>query len=87
MKTAALIVAAGMSTRMAQFKQLMKIGSRTMAERVIVNFQQAGITEIVMVTGYRSDQLEKELRSFGITFLRNPRYETTQMFDSAKIGL
>ncbi len=87
MKTAALIVAAGMSTRMAQFKQLMKIGSLTMAERVIVNFQQAGITEIVMVTGYRSDQLEKALQNFGVTFLKNAQYETTQMFDSAKIGL
>lgn len=87
MKTAALIVAAGMSTRMAQFKQLMKIGSRTMAERVVVNFKQAGITEIAMVTGYRSEQLEKELQSFGVTFLKNARYETTQMFDSARIGL
>lgn len=87
MKTAALIVAAGMSTRMVQFKQLMKIGSRTMAERVVVNFRQAGINEIVMVTGYRSEQLEKELRPFEITFLKNDRYETTQMFDSARIGL
>lgn len=87
LKTGAVIVAAGMSTRMAQFKQLMKIGSRTMAERVVVNFQRAGVKEIVMVTGYHSEQLEKELQGFGITFLKNENYETTQMFDSAKIGL
>lgn len=86
-RTAAIIVAAGMSTRMAQFKQLMKIGSRTMAERVAVNFQRAGVKEIVMVTGCHSRQLEKELQGFGITFLENKDYETTQMFDSAKIGL
>lgn len=34
----AVIAAAGMSPRMVQFKQLMKLGNRTMAERVIVNF-------------------------------------------------
>lgn len=87
MRAGALIVAAGMSERMARFKQLMQIGNRTMAERVVVNFQQAGIEDIVMVTGYRSKQVEKELRNFGVTFLRNEQYETTQMFDSAKIGL
>lgn len=87
MKTGAVIVAAGMSTRMQQFKQLMKIGNRTMAERVVVNFRQAGVEEIVMVTGYRSQQLEKELQGFGVTFLKNNQYQTTEMFDSAKIGL
>lgn len=87
MKTGAVIVAAGMSTRMEQFKQLMKIGNRTMAERVVANFQQAGVEEIVMVTGYRCQQLEKELQGFGVTFLRNDHYQTTEMFDSAKIGL
>lgn len=87
MSTGALIAAAGMSVRMMQFKQLMKIGNRTMAERVIVNFRQAGVSEIVMVTGHRSEQLEKELRGFGVTFLKNADYETTEMFASVKIGL
>ena len=87
MKTGAVIAAAGMSARMTQFKQLMKIGNRTMAERVIMNFRQAGVEEIAMVTGYRSKQMEKELREFGVTFLKNTAYETTEMFESAKIGL
>lgn len=54
MKAGAVIVAAGMSTRMKQFKQMMKIGNFTMAERVVINFKRAGIQDIVMVTGYRS---------------------------------
>ncbi len=41
-----------MSARMKDFKQLMKIGDLTMAERVVVNFRQAGVNDIVMVTGY-----------------------------------
>lgn len=86
-KIGAVIVAAGMSTRMKDFKQLMKIGDLSMAERVALNFQRAGIKDIVMVTGYQAKRLEKELNRLGITFLRNERYETTQMFDSAKLGL
>ena len=50
MKAGAVIVAAGMSTRMKQFKQMMKIGNFTMAERVVINFKRAGIQDIVMVT-------------------------------------
>lgn len=83
----AVIVAAGMSTRMKQFKQLMKIGDMSIAERVIVNFRRAGVKNIVMVTGYNADQVEKALRDFDITFVRNKDYQTTQMFDSVKLGL
>ena len=87
MRYGAVIVAAGMSTRMKQFKQLMKIGDMSIAERVVVNFRRAGVSDIVMVTGYNADNLEKALKDFGITFVRNNNYENTQMFDSARLGL
>lgn len=87
MKTGAVIVAAGMSTRMNEFKQLMKIGDLTIVERVVLNFLRVGIKEIVVVTGYRAEQVEKALYHKGITFLRNENYENSQMLDSAKIGL
>ena len=87
MRYGAVIVAAGMSTRMKHFKQLMKIGDMSIAERVIVNFRRAGVSDIVMVTGYNADQLEKALRGFDITFIRNEKYENTMMFDSARLGL
>ena len=83
----AVIVAAGMSTRMKRFKQLMKIGGMSFAERVVVNFLEAGISEIVMVTGFRSEQLEQQLKDFPVTFVNNPDFENTQMLDSVKIGL
>jgi molybdate transport repressor ModE-like protein len=40
-----------------------------------------------MVTGYNATALERHLAGNGIIFLRNENYETTQMFDSVKIGL
>ena len=87
MRYGAVILAAGMSTRMKQFKQLMKIGEMSIAERVIVNFRRAGVEDIVMVTGFNADQLEKALRGFGLHFIRNENYASTQMFDSARLGL
>lgn len=86
-KYGAVIVAAGMSTRMKQFKQLMNIGNMSISERVIVNFKNAGVTDIAMVTGFNADKLENSLKGFEIHFIRNECYETTQMFDSVKLGL
>ena len=87
MQTAALIVAAGMSSRMGDFKPMLSIGSITIAQRVVATFHQAGIGKIVMVTGYQAVTLERHLSGSGVIFLRNDHYETTQMFDSVKIGL
>ena len=87
MQTAALIVAAGMSSRMGSFKPMLSIGSISVAQRIIATLHQSGVRRIVMVTGYNATALERHLAGNGIVFLRNPDYETTQMFDSAKIGL
>ena len=87
MQTAALITAAGMSSRMGAFKPMLNIGSMTVAKRVIATFRQAGIRRIVMITGFEAAQLEHHLSGEGIIFLRNENYEATQMFDSVKIGL
>ena len=87
MRVGALIVAAGMSSRMGDFKPMLNIGNISIAQRTITNFQQAGIDKIAMVTGYNALALERHLSGDGVVFLRNENYETTQMFDSVKIGL
>ena len=87
MQTGALIVAAGKSSRMGDFKPMLQLGSISIAQRVINNFRQAGISKIVVVTGYNADALERHLASNHVIFLRNEDYETTHMFDSVRIGL
>ena len=87
MQIGALIVAAGMSKRMGEFKPMLSIGSISVAQRVIATLSKAGVSKIVMVTGYNATMLERHLSGNGIIFLRNENYETTQMFDSVKIGL
>ena len=87
MQIGALIVAAGMSSRMGQFKPMLSIGSISVAQRVIATLSQSGVSKIVMITGYNATVLERHLSGNGIIFLRNENYETTQRFDSVKIGL
>ncbi len=87
MEIGALIVAAGMSKRMGEFKPMLSIGSISVAQRVVATLSQSGVSKIVMVTGYNATMLERHLSGNGIIFLRNEHYETTQMFDSVKIGL
>ena len=83
----AVIVAAGMSSRMGDFKPMLNIGSISIAQRIVATLHQAGVTKIVVVTGYNAQMLERHLANNGLVFLRNEDYATTQMFDSAKIGL
>ena len=87
MSYGAVITAAGMSSRMGDFKPLLKIGSMSIAGRIVATLRQAGIEKLVMVTGYNADLLEHHLSGNGIVFLRNEDYEHTHMFDSAKIGI
>ena len=87
MQIGALIVAAGMSKRMGEFKPMLNIGSISVAQRIVATFHRAGISRIVMVTGCNATMLERHLAGNGIIFLRNDHYDTTEMFDSAKIGL
>lgn len=85
--TGAVIVAAGMSSRMGDFKPMLKIGNISVAQRIIATLKQSGVDTIIMVTGYNADLLERHLADNNIVFLRNERYEKTQMFESACIGL
>lgn len=87
MNYGAVIVAAGLSSRMGDFKPMLKIGSLSVAQHVISAFRLAGIREIAVVTGHHAADLTAHLSGSGVTFLHNERYATTQMFDSAKIGL
>ena len=87
MSAGALIVAAGLSSRMGDFKPMLNIGSISIAQRVIATFQQAGVDKIVMITGHNAAALERHLAGNGVVFLRNEAYASTQMFDSARIGL
>lgn len=88
--TCGLILAAGLSSRMGDFKPLMPFRGRTLIESTIDSMLAAGIKQIVVVLGYRGDDIESVLNlNYGneIICTRNPDYETTDMLASIKYGL
>ena len=87
MRVGAVITAAGMSTRMGDFKQLMKLGPHSLIEHVVDIFEQTHISEIVVVIGYRADEIMDALTNHNVTFVYNEGYENTQMLTSVKLGL
>jgi CTP:molybdopterin cytidylyltransferase MocA len=87
-----LILAAGMSRRMKEFKPLMPIGDRTMIRWTIDGMLDAGVGAAVLVLGYRGAELEAHLSGLPqydgkLTFVYNQAYEHTEMLDSVKLGI
>ena len=76
-----VILAAGMAKRLRPLtdtkpKCLLKVGERTLLERTIDAMRQAGITEFLVVTGYRGEMIRDFLREYSsFTFLDNTDYE------------
>ena len=79
-----MILAAGMAKRLRPLtdsmpKCLLKVGGRTLLERTVEAMRQAGISEFVVVTGYRADMIRDFLtaydESLSFTFLHNADYE------------
>lgn len=86
-KVGAVIAAAGMSSRMGDFKPLMPFGNSTISLHIVTLLREAGVDPILVVTGYRAEELEKHLAHTGVCFLRNDCYRETQMFDSLRMGI
>lgn len=84
-----LILAAGLSTRMQAFKPLMPLRGKTLIENTIDSVFSSGADRIVVVTGYRAEELEpllKEKYGDRIILARNKDYSTTDMLHSIRIG-
>ena len=86
-----VILAAGMAKRLRPLtdtkpKCLLKVGERTLLERTVDAMRQAGITEFLVVTGYRGEMIREFLEDYSsrsssirtsssFTFLDNTDYE------------
>ena len=86
-KTGAIILAAGRSAHMEELKPMLRMGQTTMIQKEIDTIRQAGISPIVVVTGYQADVLERHISHRGAVCIRNKRYETSQMYGSICMGL
>ena len=81
------MVAAGLSSRMGEFKPMLPFGDSTIALHMVTMLKRLGVSPLVVVTGYRAGELEEHLSHAGVRFVRNERFRETQMFDSVKLGI
>ncbi|MDR0818784.1 MAG: nucleotidyltransferase family protein [Oscillospiraceae bacterium] len=81
---AAIILAAGYSSRMGTLKPLLELGGVPALSRVIGAFRDSGVSDISVVTGYERERLAPLLR--GVTEVVNERFDEG-MFTSVRAGV
>lgn len=86
MNIGALILAAGYSSRMGDFKPLMKLGAKTLLAHGVERFRAAGIDEITAVTGFRHEDVEAEAKKIDICSVYNREHDQG-MFSSVRTGV
>ncbi len=85
-RTGAVIVAAGLSSRMNAFKPMLPLAGATVIRTLIGTLRQAGVELIVVVTGRNSEELSEHIADLGVETIRNADYASTDMFHSACLG-
>ena len=82
-----LVLAAGLSSRMGEFKPLLPIGGKTLIESAVGSLLDSGVGEVVVVTGHRAEDIEALLAGRPeIRLVRNPNF-MQGMFTSVKAGV
>ena len=82
----AIILAAGYSSRMGEFKPLLPIGGKTAIMHIIENLSLAGITDIKVVNGYKANLLASFLQQQPVQLVHNPNYHLG-MYSSIQVGV
>lgn len=77
----AVIMAAGTSSRFAPLsyempKGLIRVRGEVLIERQIRQLREAGVREIILVTGYKSEMFAYLKDKFGVILIHNPEYLT-----------
>jgi molybdenum cofactor cytidylyltransferase len=87
LKIAAIVLAAGLSTRMGQQKLLLPWGSKTVIEHIVNTILESGLAPIVVVTGKRDKKLNSILNRLDITRVVNTEYANGSMVTTLKKGI
>ena len=87
MTFAAVILAAGRSSRMGEFKPLLPVPGGSMLTRELDLLACAGVRRTVVVTVHEAARIRSECDMPGVHFVHNPDYASTKMLDSVRLGL
>lgn len=82
----AILLAAGESKRMGDFKQLLPFEGKPFVLCAVDNLLDAGADEIIVVTGHRQSDVRAALRDRVVRFIHNADYKSG-MSESIKCGV
>ena len=89
-RIAAVVLAAGFSSRMGALQQplkpLLPFGSETALERVVRSLRTSGARHVVVVTGHEAARVAPLIERLGTVQAHNPTYESG-MFSSVQAGV
>ena len=81
-----IILAAGLSTRMGEPKQLLPFGGSTIIETVIDNLLGSKLSEVIVVVGHEAEKVRVHIQHKPVKIVFNPDYQEG-MLTSAQYGV
>jgi molybdenum cofactor cytidylyltransferase len=84
-RVAALILAAGLSTRMKDFKPLLPLGETTVIDHALATFRVPGV-DSYLVVGHRREEVRAAVSQPDVSIIPNPDYQKG-MFSSVQAGV
>lgn len=85
-RTAAIILAAGESTRFGRPKQLLEWQGKPFVRHIAETALHAGLSPVVVVTGFQAAEIESALKDLPLVIAHNPDYSRGQS-TSIRVGL
>ena len=85
-KISGIILAAGLSTRMGEPKQLLPFRDSTIIETVIDNLLGSKLSEVIVVVGHEADKIQTRIQHKPVKIVFNPDYQEG-MLTSAQYGV
>jgi len=82
----AVILAAGMSSRMGETKQPLRLGAHTLLDQVLANVRASGVDEIVLVLGHAAEKIMDSVTGENVKIAINRAYREG-MGTSLRTGL
>ncbi len=84
----AVVLAAGLSSRMGEHKMLLPwTDGKTVIESIVEQLIRSRLDHIVVVTGHRSEDIRRVLKPLDVPIAHNRHYRSGEMLSSLKVGL
>lgn len=86
-RVGALIVVSDNFDKKGKLSPLKRLGTSSIIKRIVLIFQQANVSPILLVTGYNELELKHHLSDYSVIFVTDEDYQNSDKFSSAKLGI